>query len=228
MCSDRSVIRSWSSATAGRSSRLFSRIRPTWSSTSRKVRASAVRARPASGRLRDARHSLHWIRSARPGGRARQGHDAAPRWSRWASRSRKASPSRRRPSAYDGEHAEFPAILEEAGLSYPIIAKPTCEGSSKGIRNRCVVRSAAEFGPTIVELWQNYRQPVLVEEFIVGEEITIGIVGNDPPEPLGIMRDRPEVRPGDFYLQSRSEARLGGASRIWRPRETAARRDACC
>src|SRR5690242_18169689 len=64
------------------------------------------------------------------------------------------------PERYDGEHAEFPAILDEAGLSYPIIAKPTCEGSSKGIRNRCVVRSAAEFGPTIVELWQNYRQPV--------------------------------------------------------------------
>jgi D-alanine-D-alanine ligase len=97
------------------------------------------------------------------------------------------------PERYDGEHAEFPAILEEAGLTYPVIAKPTCEGSSKGIRNRCVVRTAAEFGPTVVELWQNYRQPVLVEEFIVGEEITIGIVGNDPPEPLGIMRVIPKT-----------------------------------
>jgi D-alanine-D-alanine ligase len=102
------------------------------------------------------------------------------------------------PGDYDGDCAEFPAILEEAGLGYPVIAKPTCEGSSKGIRNRCVIRSAAEFGPTIVELWRTYRQPVLVEEFIVGEEVTIGIVGNDPAEPIGIMRVVPKTDPAKF------------------------------
>ena len=102
------------------------------------------------------------------------------------------------PGDYDGDYAEFPPVLEEAGLTYPVIAKPTCEGSSKGIRNRCVIRSAAELGPTIVELWRNYRQPVLLEEFIVGEEVTIGIVGNDPPEPLGIMRVVPKSDPAQF------------------------------
>jgi D-alanine-D-alanine ligase len=102
------------------------------------------------------------------------------------------------PGNYDGGFAEFPPVLEEAGLTYPVIAKPTCEGSSKGIRNRCVVRSAAEFGPTVVELWQNYHQPVLVEEFIVGEEVTVGIVGNDPAEPIGIMRVIPKTDPEKF------------------------------
>jgi len=102
------------------------------------------------------------------------------------------------PGAYDGDFAEFPPILEEAGLSFPVIAKPTCEGSSKGIRNRCVIRAASEFGPTIVELWGNYRQPVLVEEFIVGDEVTIGIVGNDPAEPLGVMRMIPKSDPAKF------------------------------
>ena len=62
-----------------------------------------------------------------------------------------------------------------------MIAKPVCEGSSKGIRNRCLIRTAEEFGPTVVELWANYHQPVLVEEFIAGDEVTVGIVGNDPP-----------------------------------------------
>jgi D-alanine-D-alanine ligase len=73
------------------------------------------------------------------------------------------------PGDYDGDCAEFAPILEEAGLPLPVIAKPTCEGSSKGIRNRCVVRTEEEFGPVVVELWRNYRQPVLVEEFIAGD-----------------------------------------------------------
>jgi D-alanine-D-alanine ligase len=102
------------------------------------------------------------------------------------------------PEDYDGDFAEFPPILEEAGLSCPVIAKPTCEGSSKGIRNRCVIRAVDELGPTIVELWRNYRQPVLVEEFIVGDEVTVGIVGNDPPEPIGIMRMIPKTDPEKF------------------------------
>lgn len=96
------------------------------------------------------------------------------------------------PGTYDGDFAEFPPILEEAGLPLPVIAKPTLEGSSKGIRNKCVVRTAAELGPTVVELWNNYRQPVLIEEFIAGEEVTIGITGNDPPQPLGIMQMIPK------------------------------------
>ncbi|WP_439622660.1 D-alanine--D-alanine ligase family protein [Gemmata sp.] len=105
------------------------------------------------------------------------------------------------PGEYDGDCAEFLPVLEEAGLPLPVIAKPTCEGSSKGIRNRCLIRTAAEFGPTVVELWKNYQQPVLVEEFISGDEVTVGIIGNDPPEPLGIMRVLPKT-PGDHFVYS--------------------------
>jgi D-alanine-D-alanine ligase len=102
------------------------------------------------------------------------------------------------PEDYDGDCAEFPAVLTEAEMPLPVIAKPTCEGSSKGVRNRCVIRTPAEFGPTVVELWRNYRQPVLVEEFIAGDEVTVGIIGNDPPEPLGIMRVLPKVATEHF------------------------------
>jgi D-alanine-D-alanine ligase len=102
---------------------------------------------------------------------------------------------------YDGDYAEFPAVLTEAELPLPVIAKPTCEGSSKGVRNRCLIRTPAEFGPTVVELWRNYRQPVLVEEFIDGDEVTVGIVGNDPPEPLGIMRMIPK-NPSEYFVYS--------------------------
>ena len=92
------------------------------------------------------------------------------------------------PGDYDGDFAEFPAVLAEAGLILPVIAKPTFEGSSKGIRTRCLIRTPEEFGPTVVSLWKDYRQPVLVEEFIAGEEVTVGVLGNDPPEVFGVMR----------------------------------------
>jgi D-alanine-D-alanine ligase len=37
-----------------------------------------------------------------------------------------------------------------------------------------------------------------VEEFIVGDEVTVGITGNDPPEPIGIMRMIPKTDPEKF------------------------------
>ncbi|MBM3980484.1 MAG: D-alanine--D-alanine ligase [Planctomycetes bacterium] len=106
------------------------------------------------------------------------------------------------PGDYDGTFDEFPPILAEAGLALPVIAKPTCEGSSKGIRNRCLIKTAAEFGPTVVELWKNYQQPVLIEEFIAGDEVTIGLVGNDPPQSLGIMQMIPKQVPVTDFVYS--------------------------
>ncbi|HEV3143002.1 MAG TPA: D-alanine--D-alanine ligase [Gemmataceae bacterium] len=88
-------------------------------------------------------------------------------------------------------------ILPEAGLDLPLIAKPVYEGSSKGIHNKCLIERAGDFGPVVYELWQQYRQPVLVEEFIDGEELTVGILGNNPPKVVGIQRVVPR-KPGPF------------------------------
>ncbi|MGL4421188.1 MAG: D-alanine--D-alanine ligase family protein [Gemmataceae bacterium] len=104
-------------------------------------------------------------------------------------------------AAYDGDFAEFPAMLAESGLTLPVIAKPTCEGSSKGIRSRCVIRTVAEFGPTVLQLWRDYQQPVLVEEFIDGLEVTVGILGNDPPQIFGVMAITPKV-PVEHFVYS--------------------------
>jgi D-alanine-D-alanine ligase len=93
---------------------------------------------------------------------------------------------------YDGDFAEFPPLLAGCGLPLPVIAKPTFEGSSKGVRNRCLIAAAGEFGPTVTRLWREYKQPVLVEEFIAGTEVTVGIVGNDPPQVFGVMAIYPK------------------------------------
>ena len=102
---------------------------------------------------------------------------------------------------YDGDFAEFPPMLAASGLPLPVIAKPVGEGSSKGIRNRCVIRTPGEFGPTVLRLWRDYQQPVLVEEFIAGDEVTVAIVGNDPPQVLGTMRMVPKQSP-EFFVYS--------------------------
>ncbi len=74
---------------------------------------------------------------------------------------------------------------------YPVIAKPAWEGSSKGIRSKCLVDRPGDLNDVIRSLQQDHRQPVLVEEYIDGDELTVGMVGNDPPEIIGIMRVLP-------------------------------------
>ena len=49
---------------------------------------------------------------------------------------------------------------------------------------------------------------MLVEEFIDGDELTVGLVGNQPPDVLGIMRVVPRVAGRSVRLQPGSEARL--------------------
>ena len=80
---------------------------------------------------------------------------------------------------------------------WPAIVKPAWEGSSKGIRGKCVVQSAQELNAAI-EQNRGYQQPLLIEEFIDGDELTVGVVGNDPPRILGVMRVIPNQIDGPF------------------------------
>ena len=76
---------------------------------------------------------------------------------------------------------------------YPVIVKPAFEGSSKGIRGRCLAESAAEAAAAALRLADEYEQPVLVEAFIDGDEVTVGLVGNgERVEVLGAMRIVPK------------------------------------
>jgi D-alanine-D-alanine ligase len=47
-------------------------------------------------------------------------------------------------------------------------------------------------------LLENYGQPVMLEEFIVGDEVTMGIIGNSPPKVLSMMRILPKRSNGYF------------------------------
>src|SRR5262245_28781824 len=50
---------------------------------------------------------------------------------------------------YDGDYHEFAGLLAETGLTLPLIAKPVCEGSSKGIRSKCLIDRAEDVGPVV-------------------------------------------------------------------------------
>lgn len=67
-------------------------------------------------------------------------------------------------------------------LSYPLIAKPRYEGSSKGLRKTSLVTNGQELARQAHWLIETYHQPALVEEFIEGQEFTVALIGNEPPE----------------------------------------------
>ena len=68
--------------------------------------------------------------------------------------------------------------LEKVSLEGPLFVKPAAEGSSKGITGRSKVETRAELQALCAELLGTFRQPLLVEPFLPGRELTVGIVGN--------------------------------------------------
>jgi D-alanine-D-alanine ligase len=89
--------------------------------------------------------------------------------------------------------ASLSRIIDEWPLDrFPVIVKPAWEGSSKGIRGKCLVDCRADLPEVVDALRRDHRQPVLVEEYIEGDELTIGVIGNEPPGLVGIMRVLPQ------------------------------------
>jgi len=85
-----------------------------------------------------------------------------------------------------------------AALTFPLVVKPAWEGSSKGIRNKCLVNTTAQLPDVVTSLRRDHAQPILLEEFIQGDELTVGIYGNCPEQILGIMRVVPRFHVEQF------------------------------
>lgn len=71
-------------------------------------------------------------------------------------------------------------IDEAANISLPmpLFFKPVAEGSSKGITGQSLVKENAELVTTYQALHSQFQQPILVETFLPGREVTVGIIGN--------------------------------------------------
>ncbi len=68
--------------------------------------------------------------------------------------------------------------IDISGLSFPLMVKPVSEGSSKGVFEDSFVEGRSEARRRIREKISKYRQPVIVEEYLPGDEYTVAVWGN--------------------------------------------------
>ncbi len=101
----------------------------------------------------------------------------------------------------------------DRNLAYPLVVKPNKQGSTIGL---AVVRTPLDLENAVINAL-NYDDEVLVEEFISGTEITVGVLGNDEPQALPVIEIRSVTGLYDYeakYTPGMSEhiipAQIGG------------------
>jgi D-alanine-D-alanine ligase len=63
-------------------------------------------------------------------------------------------------------------------LGFPLFVKPSREGTGMGVSAESIVRDETQLRAQLKRVFERYDQPVLVEQFIEGREVTVGILGN--------------------------------------------------
>lgn len=72
-------------------------------------------------------------------------------------------------------------------IKFPLIVKPVSEDGSLGIDQGSVVDSVKELMQRIHYVQEEFDSPALIEEYIEGREIYVGVLGNLRPEPLPLI-----------------------------------------
>jgi D-alanine-D-alanine ligase len=70
------------------------------------------------------------------------------------------------------------------GLRFPLIVKPRHESTSFGLH---LVRSPEELADAVQAVVAKYEQDALVEEYVDGREVCVGLLGGDPAECLPLV-----------------------------------------
>ena len=83
-----------------------------------------------------------------------------------------------------------PASIQEVEktLRFPVVVKPSKQGSTVGLS---VVKKQADLEAAITEAWR-YDDEVMIEQFIPGRELTVGILG-DRALPVGEIKPVHEI-----------------------------------
>ena len=76
-------------------------------------------------------------------------------------------------------------------LSLPVVVKPVKQGSSLGMS---IVKEPEELAPALKRAFDKDNQ-VMIEQYIKGREITVGVLGNDELTALPLV----EIIPGEKY-----------------------------
>ena len=83
----------------------------------------------------------------------------------------------------------------ENPFGYPVFVKPARLGSSVGISK---VHREEELGPA-VELAFRHDEKVLVEEFVAGTEVEVGVLGNRVPPPIASLPGQIDTLQHEWY-----------------------------
>ncbi|HXL04216.1 MAG TPA: D-alanine--D-alanine ligase [Bacillota bacterium] len=91
-------------------------------------------------------------------------------------------------SRYALKQPGLQTIIEQItkNFTYPLVVKPNKQGSTIGLT---VVRSLQDLENAVIEA-SKYDDEVLVEEYISGTEITVGVLGDTEPQALPVIEIR--------------------------------------
>jgi len=104
------------------------------------------------------------------------------------------------PAFQEFDRADSP--LDE-DLKYPLFVKPSREGTSMGVSAKSIVKNEDELREQVSFIINKYRQPALVETYIEGREITVGMVGNligPVARRMPVNPNAPRIQAGLYFL----------------------------
>ncbi len=83
---------------------------------------------------------------------------------------------------------ETPDDLSRVDLTFPVFAKPLAEGTGKGISSKSMVYDKETLAEICSEITTRFSQPTLVETYLTGRDLTVGIVGTgNDAKVIGVM-----------------------------------------
>src|SRR5687767_927057 len=110
-------------------------------------------------------------------------------------------------------------------LTFPVIVKPAREDGSIGIEFSAVVNSIRELMERIDWLHANFDSPVLIEEYIEGREMYVGVLGNDNAEALPVIELDLSKLPNGTPRIAAAEVKWGKGTKAYRDTKSAVATD---
>jgi len=106
-------------------------------------------------------------------------------------------------------------------LQFPVIVKPAREDGSIGIEFSAVVSSIRELMERMDWLHAHFDSPVLIEEYIEGRELYVGVLGNDKPEALPVVELDLSKLPDGTPRIAGAEVKWGKGTKAYRDTKSA-------
>ena len=113
------------------------------------------------------------------------------------------------------------AGLARGAFAMICVGTPAREDGSIGIEFSAVVNSIRELMERMDWLHANFDSPVLIEEYIEGRELYVGIIGNDKPEALPIIELDLSKLPEGTPRIAAAEVKWGKGTRAYRDTKSA-------